>query len=143
MNTNLMQYSTEQLTQMLQAQQISPVDYQQEMQRRMAAMAQPQQAQQQVQAQTAQAAPAQPQMPAQQQMMPQMIPGQQQPGWFDQASVWMHMHPKTTIAGAMVVGGVAVTGARWGYNKFLGGDANYSEEEASAVTDAFSEIIGG
>ena len=138
MNTNLMQYSTEQLTQMLQAQQITPVDYQQEMQRRMAAMAQPQQAQQQVpQGQPAQAAPAQP-------MRPQMVPGQQmqQPSWADQAAVWMHMHPKTTVAGAMVLGGVAVTGVRYGYNKFLGGDSNYSEEEASAVVDSFSEILG-
>jgi hypothetical protein len=99
------------------------------------------------------------QQPANQQVVQPQVTGQQlanqaammmgvQPGpdgqfgWTDSMKLWMFQHPKTSLAAAAGAGVLVFVGGRWVWKKTLGGDPEFNEEDAAALSEVVEALRG-
>jgi hypothetical protein len=99
------------------------------------------------------------QQPANQQVVQPQVTGQQlanqaammmgvQPGpdgqfgWTDSMKLWMFQHPKTSLAAAAGAGVLVFVGGRRVWKKTLGGDPEFNEEDAAALSEVVEALRG-
>lgn len=63
-------------------------------------------------------------------------------GTVDTMKLWMFQHPKISLAGAAAGGALVFIGGRWVWKKTLGGDSEFSDEEAAAGLEALNVVKG-